>query len=55
MVLPERQVDVFKKTAREIIADRVQGTARGFRERMGFQDMESGNYWQISNGGGTLL
>jgi len=37
-------VDLFKKTAREIIADRVRGTARGFWEKMGFEDVDDGNY-----------
>ena len=37
-------VDLFKKAAREIIADRVRGTARGFWERMGFTDIGDGNY-----------
>ena len=37
-------VDLFKKTAREIIADRVRRTARGFWERMGFTDIGDGNY-----------
>jgi len=30
--------------AREIIADKVRGTARGFWEKMGFSDMGNGNY-----------
>ncbi|NVM22305.1 MAG: GNAT family N-acetyltransferase [Desulfobacterales bacterium] len=37
-------VDLFKEKAREIVADRVRATARGFWERMGFSDTEDGNY-----------
>ena len=37
-------VDLFKETAREIIADRVRNTARGFWEKMGFKDKGDGNY-----------
>ena len=37
-------VNLFKETAREIIADRVRGTARGFWEKMGFEDKGDGNY-----------
>lgn len=37
-------VDLFKETAREIIADRVRNTARGFWEKMGFEDKGDGNY-----------
>ncbi|MBW1967495.1 MAG: hypothetical protein JRG77_09910, partial [Deltaproteobacteria bacterium] len=39
----------FKETAREIIADRVRGTARGFWEKMGFSDMGNGNYRWVIN------
>ena len=37
-------VDLFKETAREIIADRVRDTAKGFWEKMGFFDAGDGNY-----------
>jgi len=37
-------VDLFKETAREIIADRVRDTAKGFWEKMEFSDMGNGNY-----------
>ena len=37
-------VNLFKERAREIIADRVRGTARGFWEKMGFEDKGDGNY-----------
>ncbi|MBW1691985.1 MAG: GNAT family N-acetyltransferase [Deltaproteobacteria bacterium] len=37
-------VDLFKEMAIEIIADRVRNTARGFWERMGFEDKGDGNY-----------
>lgn len=37
-------VDLFKETAREIIADRVRDTATGFWEKMGFADRGDGNY-----------
>ena len=41
----------FKETAREIIADRVRGTARGFWEKMGFSDMGNGNYRWVKYSG----
>ncbi len=37
-------VELFKETAKEIIADRVRGTAKGFWEKMGFFDVGDGNY-----------
>jgi len=37
-------VDLFKETAREIIADRVRNTSRGFWEKMAFEDRGDGNY-----------
>jgi hypothetical protein len=37
-------VDLFKETAREIIADRVRNTARGFWEKMEFEDKGDGSY-----------
>lgn len=37
-------VELFKETAREIVADRVRDTARGFWEKMGFKDTGDGNY-----------
>lgn len=37
-------VGIFKEKAREIIADRVRNTARGFWEKMGFKDTGDGNY-----------
>ena len=37
-------VDQLKETAREIIADRVRSSARGFWEKMGFTDTGDGNY-----------
>ena len=42
-------VDLFKETAIEIIADRVRNTARGFWERMGFEDKGNGNYRWVHN------
>lgn len=42
--LGKQVVDIFKETAREIIADRVRHTARGFWEHMGFTDTCDGNY-----------
>ena len=39
-----RGLDLFKETAREIIADRVRDTAKGFWEKMGFFDIGDGNY-----------
>jgi len=42
-------VDLFKQMAREIIADRVRGTARGFWENMGFSDTGDGNYRWVSD------
>ena len=42
-------MNLFKKTAREIIADRVRSTARGFWEKMGFTDTGDGNYVWSSN------
>ena len=44
-----KTVDLFKETAREIIADRVRGPARGFWERMGFYDTGDGNYRWLSD------
>jgi len=46
-----RTVDLFKETAREIIADRVRGIAKGFWEKMGFEDTGDGNYVWFSKGG----
>ena len=46
-----RTVVLFKETAREIIADRVRGTAKGFWEKMGFEDTGDGNYVWFSKGG----
>jgi len=43
-------VALFKKTAREIIADRVRLSARGFWEHLGFSDMGDGNYRWVSRG-----
>jgi len=40
----KQTVDLFKETAREIIADRVRDTAKGFWEKMGFSDTRDGNY-----------
>jgi GNAT superfamily N-acetyltransferase len=42
-------VDLFKDTAREIIADRARSSAKGFWERMGFSDTGDGNYRWVSN------
>ena len=42
-------VDLFKQMAREIIADRVRATARGFWEKMGFSDTGDGNYRWVSD------
>ena len=42
-------IDLFKDTAREIIADRVRSSARGFWERMDFSDTGDGNYRWLSN------
>ncbi len=42
-------VDLFKETAREIIAENVRSTARNFWERMGFHDTGDGNYRWSSN------
>ena len=47
--LARKIVDLFKATAREIIADRVRSTARGFWEHMGFSDSGDGNYRWVSN------
>lgn len=47
--LARKIVDLFKDTAREIIADRVRSSARGFWERMGFSDTGDGNYRWVSN------
>jgi len=44
-------VDLFKETAREIIADRVRDTARGFWEKMGFSDTGDGNYRWVHDSG----
>jgi len=41
-------ISYFKNTAREIIADRVRGTAKSFWEKMGFEDMHNGNYRWVS-------
>ena len=46
----KQAVDFFKRTSREIIADRVRGTARGFWERLGFSNMGDGNYRWVSDG-----
>ncbi|MBW1677095.1 MAG: GNAT family N-acetyltransferase [Deltaproteobacteria bacterium] len=46
--LARKIIDLFKDTAREIIADRVRDTARGFWERMGFSDTGDGNYRWVS-------
>ena len=43
-------LDFFKENAREIIADRVRGTARGFWGKMDFTDMGNGDYRWVSNG-----
>ena len=43
-----RVVELFKETAREIVADRVRDTARGFWEHVGFSDMEDGTYKWVS-------
>lgn len=40
----KQTVDLFKETAREIIADRVRGTAKGFWEKMGFSETRDGSY-----------
>ena len=37
-------VELLKETAREIVADRVRDTARGFWKKMGFEDKGDGNY-----------
>ena len=37
-------VMLFTQTGKEIIADRVRNTARGFWEHMGFSDTGDGNY-----------
>lgn len=37
-------INLFKETAREIIADRVRDKARDFWEKMGFEDTSDGNY-----------
>jgi GNAT superfamily N-acetyltransferase len=47
--LARRIIDLFKDSAREIIADRVRNSARGFWERMGFSDAGGGNYRWVSN------
>lgn len=47
--LARQTVDLFKETAREIIADRVRDTARGFWEHMGFSDTGNGNYRWLSD------
>jgi len=47
--LARKIVDLFKDTAREIIADRVRSSARGFWEHMGFSDTGDGNYRWVSN------
>ena len=48
--IAKQAIDLFKESAREIIADRVRGSARGFWERMGFSDTRDGNYrWVSSN------
>jgi GNAT superfamily N-acetyltransferase len=47
--LARKIMDLFKDTAREIIADRVRDTARGFWEHMGFSDTGDGNYRWVSN------
>jgi len=47
--LARKIIDLFKDTAREIIADRVRSSARGFWERMGFSDTGDGNYRWVSN------
>jgi len=41
-------VGFFKGIAREIIADRVRKTARGFWNKMGFEDTGNGNYVWVS-------
>jgi len=41
-------VDLFKETAREIIAENVRITARGFWQSMGFHDNHDGNYRWVS-------
>jgi len=43
-------LNLFKENAREIIADRVRGTARVFWEKMDFTDMGNGDYRWVSNG-----
>jgi len=43
-------LNFFKEDAREIIADRVRGTARVFWEKMDFTDMGNGDYRWVSNG-----
>jgi len=43
-------LDFFKADAREIIADRVRGTAKGFWGKMDFTDMGNGDYKWVSNG-----
>ena len=47
--LARKIIDLFKDTARQIIADRVRSSARGFWERMGFSDTGDGNYRWVSN------
>ena len=42
-------VNQFKQSSREIIADRVRDTARGFWKRMGFTEAGGGNYKWVSN------
>ena len=47
--LARKIIELFKDTAREIIADRVRSSARGFWECMGFSDTGDGNYRWVSN------
>ena len=47
--LATKVIDLFKDTAREIIADRVRSSARGFWDHMGFSDTGDGNYRWLSN------
>ena len=45
----KKTIDIFKESFTTIVADRVRYTARGFWEKMEFNDYNNGNYlWKNS-------
>ncbi|MBW1710315.1 MAG: GNAT family N-acetyltransferase [Deltaproteobacteria bacterium] len=47
--IAKQVVNYFKRTATEIYADRVRGSAKGFWKRMGFSECQDGNYRWVPN------